>query len=297
MYAPRGREIRLAAAIVVSVVVVALTGPHGIGTAAAKRRAPAKVAPVAPDMAAAKQAFEEGLRAFNLSHWQEAIAAFEKSYKLSGDPALLFNVAQASRQAGNADAAIGAYKAFLREKPDTPQREMVEAKIRELQSKKAQPEVLAAPRQEDLENPFAPAPAATAAPAASEAATIPGPAAPASTQSAAPTATEPPAAPAGAAPFAVPVAGNPSSPREMAGHDGPEVPKAEGAPRRDLSLASTEKPTAREVKGGMGPWWVWAGGAAIVAGAIAAAIIIATRPPGRDLNCGTGVDACLPLGN
>ena len=93
------------------------------------------------------------------------------------------------------------------------------------------------------------------------------------------------------------VAGNHSSPREMAGHDAPEVPKPEGTPRRDLSLASTEKPAAREVKGGMGPWWVWAGGAAIVAGAIAAAIIIATRPPGRDLNCGRGVDACLPLGN
>jgi hypothetical protein len=51
------------------------------------------------DRVAAKQAYEEALRAFNLGHWQDAVAGFEKSYTLSGDAALLFNVAQAQRQA------------------------------------------------------------------------------------------------------------------------------------------------------------------------------------------------------
>lgn len=86
------------------------------------------------DRVAAKQAYEEALRAFNLGHWQEAVAGFERSYTLSGDAALLFNVAQAQRQAGNVKEAIIAYKAFLREKPDTPHREMIEAKLKELES-------------------------------------------------------------------------------------------------------------------------------------------------------------------
>ena len=53
-----------------------------------------------------KQAYEEALRAFNLGQWDEAVAGFQKSYKLSGDAALLFNVAQAQRQAGHVKEAI-----------------------------------------------------------------------------------------------------------------------------------------------------------------------------------------------
>jgi hypothetical protein len=48
------------------------------------------------------------------------VAGFQKSYKLSGDAALLFDVAQAQRQAGHVKEAIIAYRAFLREKPETP---------------------------------------------------------------------------------------------------------------------------------------------------------------------------------
>lgn len=87
-----------------------------------------------PDLVAAKQAYEEALRAFNLGQWDEAVAGFQKSYKLSGDAALLFNVAQAQRQAGHVKEAIIAYKAFLREKPETPHREMIETKLKELES-------------------------------------------------------------------------------------------------------------------------------------------------------------------
>ena len=88
----------------------------------------------------------------------------QKSYRLSGDAALLFNVAQAQRQAGHPKEAIIAYKAYLRENPETSHRGLVEAKIRDLEAGPA----LAAPLPAEArpegdrlvgvwENPFEPA--------------------------------------------------------------------------------------------------------------------------------------------
>src|SRR4051794_9887712 len=74
----------------------------------------------------ARQAFEEGRRAYNVGQFQEAIAAFEQSYRLSGDPTLLFNLAQSHRQAGQLEAAVNAYRAYLRELPSAANRAYVE---------------------------------------------------------------------------------------------------------------------------------------------------------------------------
>lgn len=84
--------------------------------------------------AEATQAYAEAVRAFNLGQWDEALAGFQLSYKISGDPALLFNVAQTHRQAGRPKEAITAYRSYLRERPDAPNRELVESKIRELEA-------------------------------------------------------------------------------------------------------------------------------------------------------------------
>src|SRR4029079_4228590 len=72
----RGGVLRVIA--IVAVAVLAMTGGAGGAGAAAK-------------IQAAAHAAENGRRAYNLSHWDEAIAGFEKAYQLSGDPALLFN--------------------------------------------------------------------------------------------------------------------------------------------------------------------------------------------------------------
>jgi hypothetical protein len=124
-----------------SCLIGAIAGPAGTRCRGGRldRRSPkaARKTPtpqLSPDLVAAKQAYEEALRAFNLGQWDEAVARFQKSYKLSGDAALLFNVAQAQRQAGHVKEAIIAYKAFLREKPETPHREMIETKLKELES-------------------------------------------------------------------------------------------------------------------------------------------------------------------
>src|SRR5262245_6739741 len=81
---------------------------------------------------AAREAAENGRRAYNLSRWDEAVAQFEKAYQLSGDPALLFNMAQAHRQAGHGNEAVRFYKTYLREQPNGPNREIAEKQLNEL---------------------------------------------------------------------------------------------------------------------------------------------------------------------
>src|SRR5581483_10787209 len=49
------------------------------------------------------------------------------------DPALLFNIGQAYRFAGDLPKAIGAFKSYLRRMPKAPNRPEVEARIAEMQ--------------------------------------------------------------------------------------------------------------------------------------------------------------------
>jgi tetratricopeptide (TPR) repeat protein len=112
---------------------------------------------------AAREAAETGRRAYNLNHWDEAIAAFEKAYQLSGDPALLFNLAQAHRQALHGNEAVHFYKTYLREQPDGPNREVAEKQLNELQAQNWHdpfdtPDRAGAPRAPIAPAPVTPAP-------------------------------------------------------------------------------------------------------------------------------------------
>ena len=248
------------------------------------------------DLPAAKEAYEEALRAFNLGHWQDAVAGFEKSYTLSGDATLLFNVAQAQRQAGNVKEAIIAYKAFLREKPDTPHREMIEAKLKELEagaetktaaakpaSSKPQPDGLTgvwedpfAGRKAAPAEPPPVAPVAAVAVAPAEPVPTPAPGEPTSPQ-AVPEAT--PAAAASAVVPAPPIAQEPSP-----------------VPSNGLDLS--QRPATQEAATGSSSnsWWLWTGIGAVVVAAAVTAIILSTRGPERDTSCPSGVNTCLPVG-
>jgi hypothetical protein len=231
------------------------------------------------DRAAAKAAFHEGLRAFNLGQWDEAIAGFEKSYKLSGDPALLFNVAQAQRMAGHGKEALIAYKAYLRENPDTPHRELVESKIRELEAS-AEPAEAAIPAKPGADslpevwvNPFEPA-----ARAAVPEAAVTEPGAPPSAEAAetAPPEKEPPEVvplPVAAPPAIVPSPGvQVSLPTES-----PPAPAAEAGPSSNR-------------------WWLWTGIGALVTAGVVTAVLLSTRGPERDGTCLAGLDGCLTVG-
>jgi len=84
------------------------------------------------DVAAAREHFAKGTRAFDLGQYDEAAKEYEAAYKAKDDPALLFNIGQAYRQLGEKVAAVRAYKGYLRRMPDAPNRAVVEARIAEL---------------------------------------------------------------------------------------------------------------------------------------------------------------------
>ena len=234
------------------------------------------------DRVAAKQAYEEALRAFNLGHWEDAVAGFERSYTLSGDAALLFNVAQAQRQAGNVKGAIVAYKAFLREKPETPHREMIEAKLRDLEG--GAEGKLSVPKQSDgrtqpdrltgiWEDPFE---AQEAAPAQS-AISKPGPAAPPQVEPGAPEAV------LAATPSVVALAPSPASQKPSQAREN-ALDLSQQAASNDSSAGSSDR------------WWLWTGIGAVVAAGVVTAVILSTRGSERDTSCPSGVNGCLPVG-
>jgi tetratricopeptide (TPR) repeat protein len=287
---------RLAWRRAVCVVALLLIGAGWAGdalAAGAKSSAKSKAAAESPatppkaDLVAAKQAYEEALRAFNLGQWDEAIAGFQKSYKLSGDATLLFNVAQAHRQAGHVKEAIIAYKAFLREKPDTPHREMIEAKLKELESatesKTAAEKPTSSPAQPDRltgiwEDPFAERPGAQPGSAIA-------PPAPAALSPPAPRVA--PVAPVAGPSVAEPVLSSPPPP--VVKQEPAVQPEALDLHQKPASQESTAAPASSS------NWWLWTGIGVVVAGGVVTAILLSTRSPGRDGACPSGLDDCIAV--
>jgi tetratricopeptide (TPR) repeat protein len=85
-------------------------------------------APVgAEDAKQAKEHFERGTTAYDLQRYAEAAREYELAYEAKNDPALLFNIGQAYRFAGDYAKAIGAFKSYLRRVPKLSNRAEVEA--------------------------------------------------------------------------------------------------------------------------------------------------------------------------
>jgi hypothetical protein len=67
------------------------------------------------DPAAARRSFEQGRALYDAGDYAAAATAFTQAYVLGGPPALLFNLAQAHRRAGECRLAHGYYTRFLLE--------------------------------------------------------------------------------------------------------------------------------------------------------------------------------------
>jgi tetratricopeptide (TPR) repeat protein len=77
---------------------------------------------------------KRGIIAVNTGHYEEAVKAFEEAYALNQDPALLFNLAQAYRLAGQPGKALDACSSFLRSaNPTGADRSQVEHFMSELE--------------------------------------------------------------------------------------------------------------------------------------------------------------------
>ena len=111
----------------------------------------------------AREHYRRGTNAFNLGHYLDAVKEYEAAYQLKDDPALLFNIAQAYRLAGENESAIRVYKSFIHQVPGSPQRPEVEQRIAELQqlvdrerrAKEAPPEGTLTPHPLPAEHPAA----------------------------------------------------------------------------------------------------------------------------------------------
>jgi hypothetical protein len=76
-----------------------------------------------------KDLYDSGLRHYNVSEYDLALADFKGAYQRSGSPELLYNIAQCYRAMGDPGRAQTQYRAYLREKPDAPNRADVEKLI------------------------------------------------------------------------------------------------------------------------------------------------------------------------
>lgn len=85
----------------------------------------------------AREHFRRGTKAYNLQHFAEAAAEYEAAYEAKELPALLYNIGQAYRYAGEKQKAINAYRSFLRSDPSTEQRQEVLGYIEQLRQQLA----------------------------------------------------------------------------------------------------------------------------------------------------------------
>lgn len=88
----------------------------------------------AEDKAAAKQAYAEGSKYYDLNQYAEALEAFKRAYWSYEDPSFLFNIAQCHRALGHKKEAVEFYRSYLRKSPNAPNRPDVEKIVADLQS-------------------------------------------------------------------------------------------------------------------------------------------------------------------
>jgi len=81
----------------------------------------------------AAELYRRGREAYDRQDYAEAAELFTRCHARSGDPSLLFNIAQAERLAGDCAAAADHYRRFLAEVPDAPNRADAEAKLADME--------------------------------------------------------------------------------------------------------------------------------------------------------------------
>jgi tetratricopeptide (TPR) repeat protein len=87
----------------------------------------------ADDVVGARAHFDKGSSLYDIGKYIEAAHEYEQAYTLKADPALLFNIGQAYRQANESAAALRVYRSYLRRVPNAPNRAEVERHIVALQ--------------------------------------------------------------------------------------------------------------------------------------------------------------------
>lgn len=87
----------------------------------------------ADDTSEAREHYQKGTSFYDLGRYPEAIREFEAAYQIKNDPALLYNLAQSHRLAGNSEQALHFYRTYLRRVPKAPNRTEIEGRITQLE--------------------------------------------------------------------------------------------------------------------------------------------------------------------
>lgn len=114
--------------------------------------------------AQARSLAQSGVNAYDLGEFEKALTTFQQAYELYPDPDILYNIAQSHRKLGQHEKAIETYKAYLRNKPDAPDRGEVAEQINELtaviesqkRAREKPPEGTRAPAAAEAERPQVP---------------------------------------------------------------------------------------------------------------------------------------------
>lgn len=118
---------RLRRVLVLTTVVVA-TAAAGFGTLGRMSSALAQTETETPE-----SILERARRAHDLGHLDEAIAAYGRAYQASGDPRLLFEMAEAQREAGHDAEALRSFKTYLRRDPAGTYRASAEKEVQDIE--------------------------------------------------------------------------------------------------------------------------------------------------------------------
>jgi tetratricopeptide (TPR) repeat protein len=85
------------------------------------------------EKAAANEHAQAGLRLYNVGDFGKAREEYKAAYLAVADPAYLFQIGQCSRQMGDLDEALRAYRTYQRDRPDAPNRGEVETILWDLE--------------------------------------------------------------------------------------------------------------------------------------------------------------------
>jgi tetratricopeptide (TPR) repeat protein len=81
----------------------------------------------------ARRTFEAGRNAYAQGHYHEAATLFQQAFDLSGRPVLLVNAGNAWAKVDERVQAVSAYRHYLRLVPDSRDRAVLEARIKDLE--------------------------------------------------------------------------------------------------------------------------------------------------------------------
>jgi tetratricopeptide (TPR) repeat protein len=81
-----------------------------------------------------RRLYKEGVTHYDLAEYEKAVAKFKEAYRISEDPAYLFNIAQSYRMAKNCAEAGRFYQRVLGVQADAPNKAKIEQRIEEMKA-------------------------------------------------------------------------------------------------------------------------------------------------------------------